>query len=98
MGDHREGQGAANGATLLDSDGFCTAVAVSLMEEEKTQTEKHNEQRLVKEHIQENDHIYSDVFDPPRDGNCLMAVTNHGVVKTPSEVHGTERNQGVFLS
>ncbi len=42
MGDHREGQGAANGATLLGSGGFCTAVAVSLMEEEKTQAEKHN--------------------------------------------------------
>ena len=42
MGDHREGQGASNAASLLGSDGFCTAVAVSLVEEEKRQAEKHN--------------------------------------------------------
>ena len=78
---HREGQGAANGASLLDCDGFCTAVGLSLMEEEKTQAEKQNEERLVKEHIQKNDHIYSGVFDPPRDGNCLMAVANHGAIE-----------------
>ena len=55
------------------------AIEATLLEDENTQIENENAGRLVVAYIKEHADVYHGVFNPPHDGNCLVAVANDGV-------------------
>ena len=64
----------AIGASFLEE-----AIEASLLEDTNTQIENENAGRLVVEYVKKHADVYHGVFNPPHDGNCLVAVANDGV-------------------
>ena len=67
------------GKSAIEASSLEEAIKATLLEDENTQIENGNAGRLVAEYIQKHADVYHGVFNPPHDGNCIVAVANDGV-------------------
>jgi hypothetical protein len=75
-GDRSEFTGKEN---AIEASFLEEAIEATLLEDENTQIENENAGLLVAKYIQKHADDYHGVFNPPHDGDCLIAVANDGV-------------------